>query len=316
MMSGGETNLDREWFSAAYEHYTRQARDRPEDIGARLEQYFATTRLLATDIALLFAAKKQQKMSDAEFVSKTAELLDQSTQFGHELDNAWTDSSYYVRSFPRAPPPSEDDITDYRDPQFLLDGELSTMNFVKVDYWATALMFKYQLSMAQRQPPAMELTELALKKCKMIDAIQYHSGSESGAILGCQASLGIASLFLPKECKYTDWCRRKYALVEQKGYVYPATLRTRMSEAWDVDVTHWWLPNDEGYPPVVRAIREFIEYRARLPEDTMSAHVRDMSGIFRSLDLDNQSPGSASRDEGTGGSMLYESSPEQQHWPS
>ena len=69
------------------------------------------------------------------------------------------------------------------------------------------------------------------------------------------------------------------------SYVYPSTLRTRMSETWGVDVTHWWLPYDEGYPPVVRAIREFIEYRARVPADDMSAHVRDMSGIFRSLDL-------------------------------
>lgn len=83
-----------------------------------------------------------------------------------------------------------------------------------------------------------------------------------------------------------------------------------MSETWGVDVTHWWLPNDEGYPQVVRLIREFIEYRARVPADDMSAHVRDMSGIFRSLDLDSGSP-IATPTEELGESMVYESSPEQ-----
>ena len=29
-----------------------------------------------------------------------------------------------------------------------------------------------------------------------------------------------------------------------------------MSDLWGVDVTHWWLPNDEGYPPILRALRD------------------------------------------------------------
>lgn len=64
-----------------------------------------------------------------------------------------------------------------------------------------------------------------------------------------------------------------------------------MSETWGVDVTHWWLPHEEGYPQVVRSIREFIDYRARLPADEMSAHVRDMSGIFGALDIESDGGG-------------------------
>ena len=217
MMSGGQPDLDREWFTAAYDHYTRQARDRPDDVGAKFEQYFSTTRLLAMDVTLLFAAKKKQEISDEDFAAKTVELLDEGARFGHELDNAFTDPSCFVKTFLKAPEPSADDITDYRDPHHLLDDELFTMNFVKLDWWATELMFKYQLSMAQRQQPSIELTEIAMKKCKMIDAIQYHVDSTGGTVLGCQASLGIATLFLPREPKYTTWSRRKYALMEQKG---------------------------------------------------------------------------------------------------
>lgn len=81
-----------------------------------------------------------------------------------------------------------------------------------------------------------------------------------------------------------------------------------MTETWGVDVTHWWLPHDEGYPEVVRAIREFIEYRARIPADEISAHVRDMSGIFRDLELGE---GTETPTEEKGELMVYESSPEQ-----
>ena len=92
-----------------------------------------------------------------------------------------------------------------------------------------------------------------------------------------------------------------------------------MTETWGVDVTHWWLPNDEGYPQVVRSIRDFIEYRARVPADDISAHVRDMTGIFRSLDMDGSSQsGTATPTEEVGNPMVYESSPEQnqQRWTS
>jgi len=55
--------------------------------------------------------------------------------------------------------------------------------------------------------------------------------------------------------------------------MYPAMLRKRMSGLWGVDVDHWWLPNNEGYPRVVRALREFVEYRTSMPTDATTADV-------------------------------------------
>lgn len=82
-------------------------------------------------------------------------------------------------------------------------------------------------------------------------------------------------------------------------------------------MNNWWLPNDEGFPNVVRAIRDFIEYRARVPEDTMEAHIRDMSGIFRGLNVEEV--GSTGTDSDQFSPLLdtaktSESSPDHQ-WP-
>lgn len=102
-------------------------------------------------------------------------------------------------------------------------------------------------------------------------------------------------------------------------------MRKRMSELWNVDVMHWWLPNDEGYPRIIRAIREFIQYRAAgTPTDAAGADVRDMSGIFRDLKVSDEQgvpddlKGSTTTDSDQyditlDPSMSWESSPEQ-HW--
>lgn len=216
MMSGGETSLTREWFSASADFYKRQARDRPSDLGARFEEYFASSRLLATDVALLFASKTKNAISDEQFKSSVESLSRDFEVFGRTIENAFTDPSCFVKAFPRAPSSTEQDLFGYQDPNFMYGGDFATMNFVLTDHWAIDLMFKYQLSLAMEQTPSPELTEIAMKKCKMFEAIQY--GDESpAAILGCQASLGIQCLFLPKEERYTKWARRKFACIEQLG---------------------------------------------------------------------------------------------------
>lgn len=104
-------------------------------------------------------------------------------------------------------------------------------------------------------------------------------------------------------------------LTFENSYIYPANLRQRMTDLWNEDVTHWWLPDDEGYPAIIKAIRDFVQYRAGIPTDAASVDVRDMSGIFRDMQVRE---GEAEESRGTGTdsdhldpSMTWESSPEQ-----
>jgi hypothetical protein len=53
---------------------------------------------------------------------------------------------------------------------------------------------------------------------------------------------------------------------------------------------HWWLPNDEGYPPIIRSIRKFVEERTAPAKDLPSEDLRDMKAIFSSLNLDDATP--------------------------
>jgi hypothetical protein len=106
-------------------------------------------------------------------------------------------------------------------------------------------------------------------------------------------------------------------LTVRHRFVYPPVLRQHMSSVWSVDVTQWWLDNNEGYPAPVREVRDFIAYRARAPPpspDTMDAHIQDISGIFLKLRFrDPSNPGTDSDQfsPSLDRTRAYESSPEQ-----
>jgi hypothetical protein len=51
---------------------------------------------------------------------------------------------------------------------------------------------------------------------------------------------------------------------------------------------HWWLPNDQAYPPIIRSIREFVEERSAIAKNIPAQEdLRDMKAIFAAMKLDD-----------------------------
>jgi hypothetical protein len=73
-------------------------------------------------------------------------------------------------------------------------------------------------------------------------------------------------------------------------YIYSDVLRNRMLESMGEGPSDWWLPNDEGCPPIVRSIKDFIKERTRVPKDQVSDDLREMRGIFSSLTISDSPP--------------------------
>lgn len=74
-------------------------------------------------------------------------------------------------------------------------------------------------------------------------------------------------------------------LTRPTRYTYPATLRNKLANLWGIsELRHWWLPNEEGYPPIVRSIRAFIEDRTQdAGQQPKAEDVRTMKGLFDKL---------------------------------
>ncbi|KAL1296971.1 hypothetical protein AAFC00_004570 [Neodothiora populina] len=332
-MSGYETVLDREWHVACADFYTRQARDKPKDLGSLFEEKFAKSRLIAADIAFLFAKKQKGITSDEEFGQDMMTIMSTLETMKTGLENAFMDTRKFVSQFPNAPESNEDNIVDSTDPKFLWADELFTWNFILIDFWAIYLLFKSQIAQFSPLVDGEEVVALAFKICKMFEALQYCERDSTAMILGAQASLGMSAACLPKDDKTTMWCRRKYATIETCGYLYPNALRQRLTDMWGVDVMQWWLEDETTYPHILKSIREFLEYRALDPLDDVATSLKSMKGLFSALNIEDAETreGKSSSTTGTDSDQFeflassssvigdgpfegFDSSPEMQTW--
>lgn len=87
-----------------------------------------------------------------------------------------------------------------------------------------------------------------------------------------------------------------------------------MLESMGEGPSDWWLPNNEGCPPIIRTIKDFIKERTTAPRDQVSEDLREMRGIFNSLTI-SDSPQSdnmtvTSADSNAGGVGALGGSPE------
>ena len=216
-MAGHELVLGREWFCASSDYYRHQAFEHPESINLKMESATASQRLLAMDMAMLFAKLRRGEITIQDFLSENETISQRLTSFADHLGPLLSDSKYLVTNFEGAKPRDPEDIVDPYKPGGLYRGELFLANFMRMDWTSLEMMHKNQTSEVLQQQPASDLPLLALEICRIFEAIEYWPQSPPGAVLAAQASLGIATVFLPKDARHTMWCRRKLAKMESLG---------------------------------------------------------------------------------------------------
>ncbi|MCJ1397549.1 hypothetical protein MMC11_000743 [Xylographa trunciseda] len=287
LMSGDKTVLSREWIAASEVYYTELAKQEPSNLDYQIESNIATHRLIAIDMTLLFARLPRGDISMSDFHVENDLIARRIFSLKQQLAPILAKDEYRVWTFDGAPERDPNDIVDPYVPGLLYYGPLFTVNYIKINWYAIESMHRYQTSTILQQPPPPDLYRLAIEQCRLLEAIEYWSGSPAGAVLPAQASLAMNCLFLPRDEKHIMWCRRKLAKVESMGYIYPSSFRSKVAELWCLpEIEHWWLPNEEGYPPIIKSIRAFIEERTRAPRDQGSEDVRNIKGMFAKLSID------------------------------
>jgi hypothetical protein len=221
LMDSGETVLEREWFLACQQYHLEQAERHQDDISHRIEEAIANLRLITVDMSTLFAGRAKGSICYSDFVGENDALTRRISEWHSDMHPSLRDQAFAVTSFRGAPRLDPDDIVDPYSPGILFKGPIWTMNFVLLSWYTLDLMHRYQTALAlQRQPP-VELEHMALQTCQLFEAIEYYSDAPPGSTLtAAHASLAIASLFLPKDDRHITWARRKFAKVEQLGYVH------------------------------------------------------------------------------------------------
>ena len=224
LIAGYSAVLGREWFLATSNYYRQQSLSYPMSIDYKIEAVIASHRLLAGDLALLYAQLPQGDIAVEDFIRECDRYSEQLDTWRENLDPIFRDDTYLVKSFPV-------ELTDPQDivvpslPGGLYKGALFSFNFMLMDWHSLNLMHKYKTALLLRRSPPPEIQDLALAICRLFEAIEYWPESPPGAVLKAQGSLGLAIVFLPRDERHIMWCRRKLAKVEIMGYVPSLTLR-------------------------------------------------------------------------------------------
>ncbi|KAF2113404.1 hypothetical protein BDV96DRAFT_496675, partial [Lophiotrema nucula] len=287
--SGGEAVLGREWYVAVHDWYSKQAKDKPDAITYRYEERFAWSRLVAKDSADLFAKSAKGLLTPEQFMAQLPVVTEQVNALDKNIDPVLLDPKGYVKDFTGKPEP--DDIVNPYEPNVIWGGSQWTTNYLLLDMFGIIFMFNVQISMAMKKPwDSPELVEKARRAAQIFEAVCLYTKGPPGAIIEAQASLAIATLFLPKDEKTVQWCRNTFAKIESAGYIYSSTLRNRMLASYGLGPSDWWLPNDEGCPRIIRSIKNFIVERTTAPKDQTSEDLREMRGIFSTLTISDSPP--------------------------
>jgi hypothetical protein len=216
--SGGESVLGREWYVVMHEYYAVKARESPEDLNLKYEERFAYSRLVAKDSSDLFARKAKGLLSDEAFMAQLPILDEQVKSLETSIDPVLLDPSGYVTEFPGKADP--EGIVNPYEPNVIWDGPQWTSNFLLLDTWGIVFVYNIQISMAMRRPFEPSLTQKAYRAAQIFEAVCAYPDGPPGAIIEAQATLAIATLFLPKDPKTIQWCRRTFAKIESAGYVH------------------------------------------------------------------------------------------------
>ncbi|TAQ84082.1 hypothetical protein B7494_g7590 [Chlorociboria aeruginascens] len=231
LIGGFETVLSRQWFSYGTEYFENQVLKEPTKLSWKIERAVWQLRLIATDMSALFSKRGKGEISHEQFLIENEIVAKRIEEWKTKMDPALQNSQWLVTDFTGARPLNPDDIVDPYIPNIIYRGPLWIVNISIID--------------------CADLTIKAYATCQLLEAVEFWPGSPDATIVACQASLGIACLFLPRDEIHAMWARRKLATIESHG---------------------------------------FVEERTSKARDIPTEDLRDMKAIFSSLQLDDSEP--------------------------
>ncbi|KAL2366221.1 hypothetical protein RJZ56_000869 [Blastomyces dermatitidis] len=259
--SGNETILGCEWYLTTEKCAVDEAAMFPDDLGRQIWALTARNRRYAMDMASLYTKTQQGLITTDEFMTENQKLLATLHDLQHALKSI-QHPEYLIMSYPHRKPPEPDDIVDPYVPGVLYGEPLWELNSCAVDIMGSKLMHKYQTGLVLRKIDRLELRDVALELCQVMETMERLPGRPREVALLFQDTLTLVALSLPCDEKHMMWAQRKLATIEQLGYIYPPAFRIRMANLWkNPELTNWWLPKYEGYPNFVREIREWMKER-------------------------------------------------------
>lgn len=207
--------LGRDWYITREEHDAMEAASNPDDIEKQLAFTASINRRFGLDMASLYAKLSRGMIDFGEFMAENDKLGQSLEQIKDILSRFATE--YVIQDYPDQTPLTEDDLVDPYVPGGLHYGPLWDANFAWIDYYSTKAMYRFQFLMTTQQGTMDELLALSYEQVRLIETIERWPDKEKGYIFGFKNSIGMASLFFPRDTRHLNWSRGIFARTERQG---------------------------------------------------------------------------------------------------
>lgn len=311
IMGSSETMLSREWFIAYVDYYEIRAAENTTELVYKIELCSGRLRLISMEMSLLFGRGARQEVTGEEYTTEHCRLYNALHEWKDACDSALLNPELLVTDLSLSGGATgTDSIFQPLTPGLLFRPPLFASTILTCEWNSIALMHGSQGTSDPSSEIMGRLREHAYVICHICEAVETWPLSPAGSLIIMQPCLGIAALFLPQEDAYQLWIRKKFALFERMGYIAPSTMRLRMAELFrDGSCLRWWLPNDEGFTPMLQSIRAFADERNATAVSTQSENLRQIRSVFSRMDIRSTAMGQGQQGQLTDGvsnAMLLE----------
>ncbi|KAL2754286.1 hypothetical protein ACRALDRAFT_2043311 [Sodiomyces alcalophilus JCM 7366] len=290
IMGGFPTSLSNEWFTAYADYCQTQIllnADNPQTrLHWKIDKESSVLRVISREMSMLYARGSRGQISPESFEAEHSRILKRILDWRAGWDGELIDPDFLVSDFSYGPPRDESDIVDPYTPGILYMEPLFAVTKLIIGWTSMIIMHQCQSPTADREKLYAELREHSYNVCAAVELLGRWPGSPKGSLIAAQAVVSMSAIFLPKDKKHSNWFRRKFALIERKGYIHPINVRVKMGEMFrEPSCARWWLPNDEGYTPVLQAVRSLADERNAAAINAQQENLREVRHIFAKLDM-------------------------------
>jgi hypothetical protein len=322
MLAGEQPLMTRDWLEAIGDVIQQEHEQNPGDLSWTYEHCMMITRLLSFDTFQFFIDVNSGKIADSEFDIVARSIITRYDNWEMTFPRRLADPKYLIKDFPGHPYDSKDPNDPYK-PCPIFGGPNLPTNCFRLGILSARNLFETRLANMRGLPRPEKATKTLINEIfGVINAMRFSEECPSGAFLCMRPIWSLTHFLAPPGVvseRESTWMRDTFAEFEKSGcvsselalllyfltfcrYIWPIVIRQRLEAMWNVDLSKWWFPDVSTAPPVILALREFIDGRVAPLVDDKSEALREMRGIFQSLSLSEPStPESATTPGSSGG---------------
>lgn len=218
-MAGHKASISVEWSIKNRQALTTPYAGGQNTLSLKIENALCTFRDLTHMVSVITAKRSEGTMTIEDFRAESENVLQKCYTWWDRLDPVILKGAEQIAPLTSSNP---DESYPFK-PALLYTGARWAVNFLHLDYYGLVIVLKHQIALTSGgdiDPASLDissLSDLAIKICGVLAAMEAYNDTPAGALLAGQAPIGLAALWIPNFPQYRRWVQKQLANAEKMG---------------------------------------------------------------------------------------------------